>query len=159
MTNSETEILDPEVETVALADGLVVGVNRLKTRETLKLLKILTRGAGYAISTIDINSDEQSFAESMLMAAVFAIPEAEEETIDFLKTMTYPAGLVLSPKNKTDKENNAHLLEKFENSLDNPDLDDLVSIFEIIVKNESPHIKELGKKLALLMKSRLPEKN
>lgn len=162
MTTSEVDALEsdntPSGE-VELTNGLKVQVNRLKTRETMKLLKILTRGASYALSTLDLKSDPAEFAESLVVSVVFAIPEAEEETIDFIRAMVSPVELIDNPKSKAEKEVNQGILDQLEEALSNPELEDLVNIVTAIVQVEAPHIQALGKTLGLLLKTYRPEKS
>lgn len=160
MTISETEVLDIVPTDLTLSNGVKVTVSRLKTRETLKLLKILTKGAGYALSTIDLSGNAEDFTETLLLAMAFAIPEAEEEAIDFIRFMVTPSELIQGSKlSKAEKEINEDLIAKFDELLDNPELEDLVDIFSEIAKNEGPHLQALGKKIALLLKSQTKAKN
>jgi hypothetical protein len=159
MTTSEVQALESEPTSLTLSNGISVSVNRLKTRETLKLLKILTRGAGYALSSIDLKNSAEDFSETLVMAAVFAIPEAENETIDFLRAMVIPEGLNLTAKTKAARAENEELIEALDDYLSNPELDDLLDIISEIIKQEAPHLQELGKKMALLLKNYRPEKS
>lgn len=154
MTTSETEIISGETtDTVTLSNGLEVDINRLKTRETMKLLRILTRGAGYALSTFNLTDGEQEFAEQLMVAVVFAIPEAENETIEFIQAMASPSKLIMGAKSKAEKEINEELVTKYDEALTNPELEDLIVILEKVVQNEAPHIEALGKRIGLLMKT------
>lgn len=158
MTKSETEVLANESEILTLSNGLEVAVNRIKTRETFKLLKILTRGASYALQTVEFGENSEDFAQSLIMALIFAIPEAEDETIEFVQTIVSPVGLE-SGKSKAVKEANDEVYNKFVEALDNPELDDLVEILTKVIEVEAPHIQELGKKIALLLKNYRPVKS
>lgn len=163
MTTSEVEVIDPELSApegpIELTNGLLVDVNRLKTRETMKLLKILTTGAGYALSQLSLGADSEDFAEALVLSMALAIPEASEQTIDFIKVMVTPTDLVPKPKSKPEKEVNAALEEQLEDALDNPELEDLIAIVTRIVQVEAPHIQALGKHLSLLLKAYRPEQS
>lgn len=164
MTTSEVDVLseDTVVSTegpIELSNGVKVDVNRLKTRETMKLLKIVTRGAGYALQTLDLSGESGEFAEALIVSVVLAIPEAEDETIEFIQAMVRPTDLVANPKSKPEKEINADIEEKLAEALQNPELDDLVAIITRVVHVEAPHIQALGKNLALLLKVYRPEKS
>lgn len=153
--NTDIDTLASESNEITLSDGTVVTINRLKTRETMALLKILTRGAGGALGELKISADTDAgeFAASLLAYTVLAIPEAEDETIDFVNRMVSPTGLVTGPRlskpeREINEEINAHLAE----ILENPELDDLVAIVSKVIEVEAPHIQSLGKSLAALWK-------
>lgn len=152
MTTSEVDVLDGVPTPIVLSNGLSVNVNRLKTRETLKLLKILTKGAGYALSAIT-SGDGEEFAETLLLSMILAIPEAEDETLDFIRAMVVPAEITAGAKAKS---KNAELFNLLADALDNPELDDLIDICAAIIKVEAPHLEELGKKIALLLQTVRP---
>lgn len=163
MTTSETDVLNPEAVAeggpITLTNGLTIEVNRLKTRETMKLLKIITRGAGYALTTLDLSGESEDFAQSLILSIALAIPEAEDETIDFVRALVAPVGLVKNPKSKAEKEVNEGIFTQLEEALENPELDDLIEILTAVVQAEAPHIQALGKRLGLLLKTYRPEKN
>lgn len=154
MTTKNTDIdnIDAAPEPLVLTTGLPVLVERLKTRQTMRLLKILTAGAGPALADLRFDGDDtEGMTAQILGTILFAIPDAEEETIDFVQSMVIPAGLIDSPHSKPEKEVNAELFERLARDLENPELDDLVSIIEVVVRNEAPHLAALGKRLGLLL--------
>lgn len=154
MTTKETanDILSAEPTVLTLSTGTKIRVERLKTRQTLRAIRVLTTGAADILADFDFNSeDEGGMAASLLAALIFAVPEAEDETIDFIQSMVSPYDLKADPKTKADKLYNADLYKQLEKELFNPELDDLISIVEVIVKLETPHIAELGKRLMLLL--------
>jgi hypothetical protein len=152
--NKDTEILASEAEPLTLSSGVRVNVERLKTRQTMSLLKIITRGAGAAMA--DLSFDESTttadFTGKLLGAIVMSIPEAEDETMEFLGKMTSPVGLIEGARSAPEKEINSGLYEALAKEMYNPELEDLVAIVEVIVTNEAPHMLALGKRLALLLK-------
>jgi hypothetical protein len=165
MTTSEVDALDPDTKAeveggpITLSNGVKVDINRLKTRETLKLLKIITKGAGYALGAIDLSGDTEDATQSLLIAVLMAVPEAEEETIDFVRALVAPAELISNPKSKAEKEINNDIIAKLVEATDNPELEDLVDIITAVVKAEAPHIQALGKRLGLLLKTYRPEQS
>jgi hypothetical protein len=155
MAESELERLDPEAAFVELASGLSVEVQRLKTRQFFRLLKILTHGAGPAMMSagLDFSGDAEEFTRRMMTLVMFSIPDAEQETIGFLQSMAQPAGLKsrkLAKLSKQEQEDNDALWERFNEELFNPELDDMVSLLEVIVKQEAPELQALGKRLGAL---------
>lgn len=151
--NTDLDTLASEAQSVTLESGLEIEVVRLRTRQTMSLLKIITRGAGPALSDLVLGADTETeqFTAAFIGAVVFSIPEAEDETIDFIRSMVIPAGLITDPKSKPEKEVNQGLLERLHDELENPELEDLVTIVEKVITNEAPHIVALGKRLAGLI--------
>jgi hypothetical protein len=142
---------------MSLQSGMEVQVTRLKTRQFFRLLKVLTHGAGQALiqTSLNFNADPGEFSSKLLMLVMFSIPDAEQEAIDFVQSMVRPKGLQDAPfATLTDaqKEENQALWKKLGDELFNPELDDLVNICELVVKQESGDIQALGKRLAGLLK-------
>jgi hypothetical protein len=155
---SELDALDPVTETVKLSSGTTVVVETLKARQFFKLLRILTHGALPLVSEgsifrLDPNEDPDIFGKRLLSIVVLAIPDAEDETIEFLKSMVRPSGLIERRNlNKRDFERNTALWDAVNIELDNPELDDLISLVEAIVRREAADIQALGKRLMSLFR-------
>lgn len=150
---SELDRIDPEPTIVKLESGFAVEVVRMKTRQMFRLLRILTRGAGPAITQLDFGGDGEKFGSQLFGIVVMAIPDAEQETISFLQSMCKPHGLVEkknSQMTKAENDDNAHLFERFNEELFNPELEDTIALLEAIVANEAPELQSLGKKLSHL---------
>jgi hypothetical protein len=143
---------------VKLSSGTTVVLEDLKARQFFKLLRIITVGALPAIQDtsmlrMDPNSDPAEFGARLLSVMVLAIPNAEDQAIDFLRSMVKPHGLIERRGiNKQDTERNQALWEALYVELDNPELDDLVTLVEAIVRRESADIQALGKRLAGMLK-------
>lgn len=152
--NTEIDTLDPQPTPLALASGTKIEVERLRTRQLMKLLRILTRGAGDLLGSLSIDAETstEEFAGQLIGAVVISIPEAEDETIEFIQAMVSPLGLV-PVRTKGDREYNAKIGEALYEELQNPELDDLVTIIEQVVRNEAEHILALGKRLAVLLRA------
>lgn len=131
-TNPDTDTILAEPSTFTLQNGLKVEVQRIQTRQLLRLLKIISNGAGPAFSDLDLTNPDEDFASTLLVAIALALPNAEDETIEFLTSMVLPAdfkkGRGLS---KEEIEANQALLDQLNDEFFNPDLDDLVSLLEI----------------------------
>lgn len=154
-TNQDIEALDPELKTLTLSTGLKVEIQRLKLRQLLRALKILSAGASPALAQLaNEDSNTEDFAQTLLVAMAVAIPEAENETVDFLVSMLLPVGFhkgrVVS---RAKQEENDKLLQELDDSFYNPDLEDLLDVVEAIVETEAPHLKALGNRLATLLKA------
>lgn len=155
--SEELDALDPQLDTVTLESGLKLRVERLKTRQFFKFLRILTKGAlptvsGTNLLNLDPEADPSEFATRLISLVLLAIPEAEDEAVDFIKSMVVPVGLVDRPKNKLDAERNAERWLMIDDELENPELDDVVTIFERVILNEAGNMQALGKRLAGLFK-------
>ncbi len=152
--NPDTDILLNEPSELKLASGFPVKVERLKTRATLALLRILMRGAGDVLFSGRLNPDDDDFQQQLVFAVLFAIPEAPEETIGFLRLMVKPAQLREEGRiSKGDESWNEDLWMQLEKELADPELEDLIDVVVQIIENEGPHIQALGKKLAALAKT------
>jgi hypothetical protein len=152
-TETDTDLIASESGPVTLVSGRQVNVERLRTRQTMRLMKILTRGGGAALADIDLSSGDQDAAVALLGAVIFSIPEAEDETIDFVRSMVTPVGLVADPRSRPEIEVNDALFANLADEFENPELDDLVTVLERVIKVEAPHLIALGKRLALLVKT------
>jgi hypothetical protein len=153
----EIDKLDPIPETVTLKSGLQVQLESLKARQFFKLLRIVTHGALPGMrdaGLLDFDElDTEEFLGRLLSVTLLSIPDAEDETIGFIRSMVYPVGLVeRKGLNKQDAERNTLLWEALDVELENPELDDIVSIIEAVVKREAEDIQALGKRLASMMK-------
>lgn len=153
---SEIDRLDPLPTEVKLVSGFLVHVVRLHTRQLFRLMRIISRGASpQALAKLDFSDDSEegrrTFGAQLLGIIVTAIPDAENETIGFLQSMTKPAGLVerKAPAQLTKDESKANeaLLTRFSDEMFNPELEDTLSLLEAIIVNEGPDIQALGKKL------------
>jgi hypothetical protein len=149
--NTDVDILNETPTDVELEDGRIVVVQRLKTRQLFKLLKIVTAGgvAG-SLSGLSLpgpDEDTSDFANQLMAIVAFSIPEAEDEAIEFIQSMVLPKGTNLTPKSKADRQANQDLFDDLEIYLANPEIEDTISIIETIIRTESKDIQRLGKRL------------
>jgi hypothetical protein len=153
MTTAESEFsaldLDAGTPLTLPASGFEIRVQRLRTRQLFRLLKIITHGAGNFLATIRMDPDEgtEAFIQKMITIIALSLPESEDETIDFLRIMCRPEGWVEGAKDKTTKATNDRLIGELYTYLHNPEMDDALSIIEVIVRNESSDLMSLGKRL------------
>jgi hypothetical protein len=150
------DALDPIPETVKLDSGLTVALEPLRARQFFKLLRIVTHGAlpqlrGSLLDLADQSTEEMT--GRLLAMTLLAVPDAEDETIDFLRSMCKPLGLIERRNlNKQDQDRNLVLWAQLDQELDNPDLNDVVTIIEAVIRREAADIQALGKRLAGLLK-------
>lgn len=148
---SELDVLDPVPDVVTLTGGLVVEVEELRTRQFFRLLRILTRGAGPLMADFSLDVDDDEFGAKMMALVIMAVPEAEDETIDFLNSMVRPAGLVANPRTPGEKQANEEKWVALRLSMDNPELDDTVTLIEAVIRREAKDIQSLGKRIQSMM--------
>jgi hypothetical protein len=152
----DVDALAPEPDVIKLASGFAVRVDKLKTRGMFKMLKIVTRGAGPIIMQMDLNFDNQDTFSSQLLGVVFmAVPEAEQEAIEFIQSMVTPADYNPDARTKDAEQKNKELFERLAVELDDPEPDDTFSIIEKIIENEAGNIQALGKRVAAALKIQL----
>ena len=152
----DVEALAPSSDEITLSSGLVVRVTRLKTRGMFRLLKIVTRGAGPIIMQMPLDfNDSEAFMQQLMGVIFMAVPEAEQEAIEFIQSMVLPVAYNEGAKTKAQIDANNALIAQLVADLDDPEIDDTISIIESIVTNEAPHIQALGKRLAAILKTQL----
>lgn len=161
-TDGDVEALTAVPDTVELQSGTVVRVNRIRTRETFSLLKILSVGLGPALLDIlggdDDDDSEEAFTGKMLGAVVAAIPDAEDETMEFILRIVSPIDLIEKPRTKEQRNVNDTLYVELYEELENPELEDTISILENVIRREAPHFRALGKRLMTLLPTVAPKK-
>lgn len=143
----EAERLDPQPTPSRLASGTEIEIEALKLRQFLRLLRIVTRGAADSLESTTLDfEDPQAFMQTFLGLVLFSIPEAENESVDFIKSMVLPKGLTGDPKKDFEK------MDALAAELDNPELDDVITIIELIIQRESEDLRALGKRLGAMLK-------
>ncbi len=143
--SDELAALDPRPETVKLHSGIWVQIEDLKARQFFKLLRILTHGGLPILQDRSLFADStaEEFGTRLLTAVLFAIPDAEDEALEFVRSLCKPVGLIEGRKlNKQDTERNNELWFKVISELDDP-----ITIVEAVVKRESDYMLALGKRL------------
>lgn len=150
---AEIDRIDPVPETLELSAGIQVRLMPLRTRQLFKLLRIITHGAGLALNRVDLNfgDDPDVFIQKLLTLVLFAIPDAEQEAIDFLQSVVEPVELIdKAPRDMNDKErkHNVDVWTELNKELWNPDPMDTIAIIENVVRRESADLQALGKRIA-----------
>lgn len=145
---SETDRLDPAPLRMALESGTEFDLEPLKLRQFLRLLRIVTRGAADVLDQTSLDLDDpQAFLQTFLGMVLFSVPEAEEETIDFIKSMVKPKDLTGNPEKDLEK------VRSLAQELDNPELEDVLTIMQSIVEREAEDLRNLGKRVAAMFRS------
>lgn len=151
-STTSTETDDKDVEAIAPTDGRVTltidgdpvacRVRRLKTREFLALLRVITNGLGPMLGQVSIDlSDEEAVQRDLSALLLLALPNAVDEFVEFLRTVVEPV----------DKRRTATVAAYL---IENPEIDDLIPVFEQIATQEKDDLIVLAGK-AQAMWSRL----
>lgn len=137
----QVDRLDPQFQIVELSDGTKVRIQPLKLRQFLKMMRIVTRGGANVLSSVALNftGDAEAFATSLIAVVLFSLPEAEDETVEFLRAM-------VTPVDESAKATVDALLA-------DPELDDAVTIIEAVVRREAPDLKALGSRLGTMFQT------
>lgn len=113
----------------ASGSPVLVRVNRLKTREFLALMRAITRGVGPGLSHLTLAGSEDEQVAEMLGIVVMAIPEAGDDFVEFVQTVTVAVG-------KDDAQ-------RVQQELRNPEIDDTLRIIEQVVTQEIDDLQAL----------------
>ena len=147
---ADVEVIVDDGDLVELSTGFKLRILPLKSRQFFKLLRIITHGAGGLLMNLNFSGDDtpEQFGAKLLALVGYAVPDAEDEVIDFLLSITEADGVKAGRKlSKEDRESNKELTEQLLDELDNPELEDLLTLIEAIVKLESGDLQALGKRL------------
>lgn len=143
----ELDRMDPAPLEMRLVSGTEFELESLKLRQFLRLLRIITRGASDVLDTTTLDMENpQEFIQTFLGMILFSIPEAEEETVDFLKSMVRPKEMTGNPEKDLIK------VRELGRELDNPELEDTITIIQVIVEREGEDLRALGKRLGTMLK-------
>lgn len=130
----------PDLDVIVPAAGhvTIIGVDctvrRLKTREFLRLVQVITAGMGPALGQIHLDlSDPESVQEDLLAVMLIAIPNAVEEFTLFLRE-------VVDPVDRAQQGAIATYLT------DNPDPAVLLDVFEVVATQEQDDLVALAGK-------------
>lgn len=164
----ETSVLDPVPNIIELSGGYKVEVVPLATRQFFRLLKVVTHGAGPALlqSLLQFQvpepepgeTEEQArekaeaaFGQSLAMIVLNAVPDAENEAIEFVQSMIKPLGIHEArgtrQLSKTEQAENRRLWEEHTEHIWNPKPEDTLDILVAVIEAEQGNLMALGKKL------------
>lgn len=146
MTAKQTPEKTPDMEVILPTptdfevEGIPVVVNRLRSREFLTLMRVLTKGLGPGIANIRFNGDDPDEMKGQFIGLfVLAIPAAIDEFGQFLLTIVQP---------KDGAQRGA--LTK---AMQNPEFDVLIDVITIVLEQEKDDLFSLvGKARAALSK-------
>lgn len=155
-TSREADVLSDESDNIiTLSTGHEIRIERVRTRQMLRFIRIFTRGAGAFLGDINFSTKDQEALFSQILAAlVYAIPEAEDETIDFLFSLVSPVGAATPNASwtKKDREEREAAIARFHEEVGGDFLfEDTISIVSAFLKRELPNLRSLGNQLAALL--------
>jgi hypothetical protein len=122
-----------------LVEGIPAVVKRLKSKEFLSLIRVLTVGLGAGIGDIDLSGNEEEVKNKMTGLFILAIPEAVEEFGAFLFS-------VVDAKNP-------HERNDLRKAMDNPEIEVMLDVLTLVILQEKDDFASLvGKAKASLSK-------
>jgi hypothetical protein len=119
---ADVEVIIP-VPGELVIDGIAVNVNRLKTREFMGLLRILTRGSSPILGQFEFSDNPRDLTVQLMTLLTFALPEQPDDFIGFIQT-------IVSPKKPEDQ--GAVLA-----ALLNPELGVMVDVMTVLAAQEA----------------------
>ncbi len=137
-TQDKTPDLQPIIgeSTDLKIDGMSARVGRLRAREVIRLVGIITRGLGDNIRYLRF--DTENVQATLTAAFVMAVPNALDETLAFVASIVHP----VVPDDAA----------RLRAALENPDLETVLDILGVVALQESDEMKALvGKARALLV--------
>jgi hypothetical protein len=118
-------------------DGIPARVRRLKSKEFLGLIRVLTLGLGPNIQHVKLEGDKDEVTGQVIAMFMMAIPEAVEEFGQFMFKIVEP----VDPKQAV----------QLARAMDNPEIDTLLDLITTVAEQEAPDFASLvGKAKAAL---------
>lgn len=150
MAKKDVEVIVDEGQRLTLESGTQVVLVPLKSRQFFKMLRIITHGAGGMLLNFKFSANDspEEFGAKLVALLGFAIPDAEDEVFEFLKSMVEPADLKRGRDlTRTQISDNSRLKAELEEELENPELGDTLTLVEAIIKREAEDLQALGKRV------------
>lgn len=152
----ELDALDPQSRVITLAEGKQVEVAPLRTRQLLRLVRVLTKGATPMLASLsfDTEGSNEEFGIQLATTVAFALGEAEDEAMEFLQSLVEPIGLRKGRNlTKVDQSHNDALLDDLYEVLDNPLPQDTFAILQNVFVHEAENLKSLGKQIGVMLRA------
>lgn len=147
-TTAKTETPEEQVDLEAIVpeefritvNGIDCRVKRLKTKEFLSLMRVLTKGIGAGLGDVSLDfTDGETVARDLSALMLLALPGATEEFTLFLSGIVEP----VDPEKTI--EVNRYLY-------DNPEVEDLLNVFEAVATQERHDLAGLAGKAQAMWK-------
>lgn len=144
----EVDILLPVSDRVTLSNGVEVDILPLKARQFFALLRILTRGASGILPRLAQISNPDELVAQLTALVLFAVPEAPDATFEFLTSVidipTIPGPRGRTPVWSPEGEEVVELMA-------NPEMEDVMSIIEVVVRANQDDLASLGKRMMAMI--------
>jgi hypothetical protein len=156
---SETDRIDPIPDVIRLQSGTKARMVPLRMRQMFRLMRIITRGGAQFIpmlreafvSAKDDDSAAEAFGTQLLAVMLIALPEAEDEAVEFVQSVVEPADLIIR-NDKQAREFNENARKSLDAELYNPHPDDLITVVEAVILTNKEDLVALGKRLGAMLK-------
>ncbi len=135
--NSDLQVIDPKEREITVG-GVQCHVRRIKTRELMLAVRVVTSGGSYALQKTDFK-DRGQIAALLLMA----IPEAHEEFLDLLRALITPVADDFGPTHEG--------YVSFTEAMENPPIEVSLELVEVLVEQESGTFQALWGKVENLL--------
>lgn len=112
-------------------------VKRLRMRELMKLVRVLTTGLGDGLARLDFNAEAEEFGQQLFGMAIVGIPEAEDEFVELVQALVEPV----------DPRHSGRVRE----ALDNPEADIVIDVLGVVIEQERESFGLLLGKLRTLV--------
>ena len=141
----DLDVIVPEAGGGLTIGGIPASVKRLRMRELIALGRVMTAGASPALGAVKLNTnDPEAMGADLAAILMLALPNAIEEFCDFLAAL-------VEARDPSDASRLASYVR------DNPDLEELVDVLNVMVEQEKDTLASLAGKLqgtiALLSKT------
>lgn len=156
---SETDRIDPVPNVISLMSGTKARMVPLRMRQMFRLMRIITRGGAQFIPMLreafmtSKNDEEaaEAFGTQLLAVMLIALPEAEDEAVEFVQSVVEPADLI-ARNDKQAREFNDNARRSLDAELYNPHPDDLITVVEAVILTNKEDLVALGKRLGAMLK-------
>lgn len=146
--------VDPTPEfdgTVTLSTGHVLNVRPVKTRQFLRLIKIIMQGAPNVLPLLV--PDQDDFKTMLRVALLNAMGDAPDAVIEFIQ-----GAVQIRPEDFANKSQNEqqNLIREINSALIDPEMEDTVEIINGVIQLEGDHLEALGKRVVEMAKKPVP---
>jgi hypothetical protein len=121
--NPDMTVIAPE-ERLITVGGVECRVRRVRTRELMLFVRVVTSGGAYGLQKVDFK-DKGQIGALILMA----IPEAHEEFLELLRALVVPTDSGFGPTHEG--------YVQFTEAMENPPVDTTFEVAEVLVEQES----------------------
>lgn len=153
-TEGHVGTVDPIPEfdgTITLTTGHVLNIRPIKTRQFLRLVKIIMQGAPHVLPVLVPESE--NFKGMLRVAIINAMGDAPDAVIDFIQ-----GAVQIRPEDFVGKSQaeRSTLIKEVEGALLDPEMDDTLSIIAGVIALDGDNLEALGKRVVEMAKNPPP---